>query len=220
MDYNTLIAAKSTDGSVASWTLDSRIVGSVPAIIDDAMAAIFRRLRHWRMLTKVDIQLTQGSDTIALPDDFLESVQLSITGTEFGILRMRTPEYLDAGAQFDAQGNRAQAKPMAYAVAGTNIELDYVADKTYPATLRYYAQPAALSATNPTNFLTVFYPRLVRCAIMMCAVEWMKESGQGSFDRTYWAQLTQAEITAAQAESDRVATRLRQPVTFDTAGDA
>ena len=38
---------------------------------------------------------------------------------------------------------------------------------------------------------------------MMMGAEWTKESNQGQYDRTYWAQQAAAELMEAQAQSDR-----------------
>jgi hypothetical protein len=68
--------------------------------------------------------------------------------------------------------------------------------------LIYYAQPAPLSSSL-TNFITNLYPRLMRCACMTQASEFMKDVGAGQIDRTYWEQAALAEIQFAQTESDR-----------------
>jgi len=70
--------------------------------------------------------------------------------------------------------------------------------------LIYYQQLAALSSSGD-NFLTTMYPRLMRCACMAAASEFVKDSGQGNFDRTYWENEAEKEIMMAQAESDRQA---------------
>ena len=79
-------------------------------------------------------------------------------------------------------------------------------------------QPAPLSVSNTSNFLTTAYPRLMRCAIMAAACEYVKDSGQGNFDRTYWAQLTQVEIDQAQAESDRARRAVQAGIILEGGG--
>jgi hypothetical protein len=81
--------------------------------------------------------------------------------------------------------------------------LDSPPDVAYGYGLLYFQQPALLSTTNETNFLTTYYPRLLRVATMLEATEWVKEVGTGQFDRTYWLQQFEEEIGKAQEQSDR-----------------
>jgi hypothetical protein len=179
-------------------------------MIEEAESMVYRRLRHWRMLVSPTAgTMTQGVDQIPPPADFLDPYLLYITGASaqvpgYGpqLISLGTPEQIIGSFAWDAAGVRLQMTPQMYYFDQTNIQLNCPPDRAYPYSLIYYQQPAPLSAVNPTNFLTQYYPRLMRAAIMAGATEWTKESATGQFDRSYWIQVAQAEIDEAQMESD------------------
>lgn len=203
MDYSMLVASRTTPGSLATWANDSRIQSDTPEIVLEAESWIYRRLRHWKMLTApLPGSLTIGQDFIAMPADCLEPFQMWTTGNFYQAIIQKTPQEVVANWSFDGNGNRVLQQPMMFWFNGTNIYFDSPPDQAYAYVLQYYQQPPPLAVTN-TNFLTQTYPRLLRCACMAATVEWMKDSGQGQFDRTYWDTLAQDEIEKAQTESDR-----------------
>lgn len=210
MDYTQLTAARGVPGSLSTWVNDSRIQGDVPEIILEAESWIYRRLRHWLMLTPPLIgNMTanaQGTaspvDSIPLPADFLEACFLTITGIYQLTLAQKTYQEVVSNWSFDGNGYRVPQQPIMYYFDQSAIRFDSPPDLAYQYALIYFQQPPAL-AVSGSNFLTTTYPRLVRCACMAAATEWMKDSGQGNFDRTYWDTLAQDEIEKAQAESDR-----------------
>jgi len=203
MDYTQLTASRTTPGSIAAWLNSSRIQADTPEIVLEAESWIYRRLRHWRMLTApIPGMLTTGEDFIPLPADCLEPFQMWTTGNFQQCISQRTPQEVLANWCFDGQGNRVQQQPMMFYFDQLNIYFDSPPDQAYAYVLQYYQQPAPL-AVSISNFLTQTYPRLLRCACMAAACEWEKDSGQGNFDRTYWDQLAQDEIEKAQTESDR-----------------
>lgn len=204
MDYVTLCGDKSVAGSIGNWVNDSRIPSVADALINEAMNNIFMQLRHWRMQTPLLPQtFAQGADSVIVPDDFIEPALLVYTGNQKARMQLVTIEELSALITYDASGNRQAGQPLNFAMAGGILQLDLVTDKAYNWLMSYYQRPVALSSSNPTNWLTQLYPRLVRSAIMLAATEWMKDSGQGTFDRTYWTVVFQQQVQAAQADSDR-----------------
>lgn len=210
MDYTTLIAAKSTAGSVANWLNSAQLTAAAPTIVSDAEAIIYRRLRHWRMTVETTGSMSLANDFIAPPDTasnpFLEAKSLFITGVNFAKLTMKTEQEVKASYVYDGNGNRVASQPMVFyqtMVAGAPaLKFDNIPDQTYPYELVIYQQPTPL-ATSITNFLTNQYPRLMRAACMVGAAEFMKDVGAGNYDRTYWEQIVDAEILIAQYESDR-----------------
>jgi hypothetical protein len=152
--------------------------------------------------------MTIGADQILMPGDALEMDFLMIAGLAGGTLYQQEliqvqPNQIYQAWTYDGSGVRIQQTPMRYSFNQTFLQLDNQPDLAYPYVYTYYQLPPVLSATNPTNFLTVFYPRLVRCAVMMMGAEWTKENVQGQYDRTYWEQAVQVELMEAQAQSDR-----------------
>lgn len=210
MDYTTLIAAKTTAGSLANWGNHASIQDSASTIIGEAESAIYRRLRHWRMLTEVTGTLTVAQDylTISGITNYLEDKTLWLNGLVGGSVyqqrvKRKTPEEVKQLYCFDGTGVRVQQTPQVFYNNGTQFKFDSPPDLAYPYELLFYQQPAALSGSNTTNWLTIYYPRLLRCALMAGVAEFMKDAGMGNYDRTYWEQNTETEIMVAQVESDR-----------------
>lgn len=203
MNYAMLIAAKGTPGAVATWVNNSLIANDVPEIVLEAESWIYRRLRHWRMLTPPYAgTMSAGTDNVAYPADMIEPFLFWTTGIYFQIMPMRPVSEVIANWSYDGAGARVQQRPQMYYFDQSAIRFDSPPDQNYPYNMIYYQQLAPL-ATSGSNFLTDTYPRLMRCACMAAACEWMKDSGQGNYDRTYWDTLAQDALDAAQAESDR-----------------
>lgn len=204
MTYSTLTGAKTVAGSIASWVNHSAVEAAAPSIVDEAESMIYRRLRHWRMLGRTTGVFTIGNDYIALSGvaRYLEDKAFYITGVNFDKLTRKTEQEVIANYGYDASGARINEMPEIYYNDATNFWFDAPSDQAYPWLLTFYQQPVALS-TSGTNFLTEYYPRLLRCACMIGASEFMKDAGLGNFDRTYWEQNALAEVAVAQQESDR-----------------
>ena len=208
--WTTLTGASTVDGSIAGWLNHSSITGVADTIVADAEAFIYRDLRHWRMLTSTTGTFTSNAggsptvtDYIAIPADYLEDKVLYVTGIYYQKMERRTMEEVIAAYGYDGSGYRIPQQPMWYFNDQTNLKFDSPPDQAYPYLLYYYQQPQALSASNTTNFLTQFYPRLLRCACCALAAEYMKDAGQGNYDRSYWEQAAMLELSKAQVESDR-----------------
>lgn len=204
MNYAELISGTGSAGSIATWANHAALQTAAPTIVTEAEAFIYRRLRHWQMLTSTSGTMTASGATLTLPADYLEDKAFYFTGTAFGRLKRRTMQEVLSHYSYDGSGNRVYTKPSEYFNDKSNLQFDAPTNTTYPFMLWYYQQPAALGTGTglTTNFLTGKYPRLMRAACMTQAAEFMKDAGVGSYDRTYWANMTQVELDAAQKESD------------------
>jgi hypothetical protein len=203
--YSILTGAKGTPGSIATWMNNSQIVNDTPQILSEAQSWIYRRLRHWRMFpAPVTGTLTVGNDYLTPPADMLEPAFLLTTGQYFQEITQKTYQEVVLAWNYTGTGTtRVQQQPTIYYFDQSAIRFDSPPDQAYTYALLYFQQPADLSASNETNFLTQFYPRLLRLSCQAGAAEWLKDNGQGAYDRTYWDELAQDEIEKAQAESDR-----------------
>lgn len=208
LQYSTLVASSATAGSIAAWLNHQAIAAAAPTIVMEAEAWIYRDLRHWRMLTQTSGNFTANSpggatpiDYIPLPADYLEDKTLYITGTQYSKMTRKTLEEVWASYGYDGNGFRIVQQPLIYYNDQTNLKFDSPPDQAYPYTLYYYQQPNSLQVTN-TNFLTQFYPRLLRVVCCMMAAEFMKDVGQGTYDRMYWTEISGMELAKAQSESD------------------
>lgn len=200
--YTTLIASSTTAGSLANWLNSAQVANAAPTIVSEIEAAIYQRLRHWKMIKSATGTLTTGTATLALPSDYLEVKTLYITGTNYAKLTMKPEEEVIASYSYDGTGTRVNQQPMIYYSDQSNFNFDSPPDQNYPYVLTYYQTPTPLS-TSITNFLTDMLPRMLRAGCMMAAAEFMKDVGQGQYDRTYWDSEFEKEIMIAQMASDR-----------------
>jgi hypothetical protein len=201
MSYATLAGAKSAAGSIRNWINKGDV--DPDTILEDAQTTIYLRLRHWRMKTEATGTMSIGTDSITLPTDFIEERSgIWITGVYRQKLLKADEDKIQSMYDYDSTGARITGQPNWFYISGSSAKFDYVPDQAYPYLLPYYAQPALLSNSNQTNFLTTFAPRLLRSACMLAACEWVKEVGQGQFDRTYWQQQVDGLLGAFQGASD------------------
>ena len=204
MDYGMLVGAQGAPGSISRWINYGPVQQEAPEIVVEAESWVYRRLRHWKMLTPpVTGNLTIGQDFLPNPADMLEPFLLVTTGQFFQEITQKPMQEVIANWAFTGTGvTRVQQQPLMFAFDQSAMRFDSPPDQAYAYAFIYYQQPQPLSVTN-TNFLTQTYPRLMRLTCMAAACEFAKDSGQGQYDRTYWDQLAQDEIDKAQAESDR-----------------
>jgi hypothetical protein len=212
MDYTTLVANKTVAGSICNWI--NRDTTDGVTILTEAQAHIYTRLRHWRMKAEVEDFLVYGQPWIDTPDDFIDVREFRLTGNYNTRLRRGDERSIQAFYNYDVNGIRVLETPGRYYVGGPGLNFDAVPDNEYPYLLTYYQVPQALGADNETNWVTRFYPRLLRSACMLLSVEFEKEAGQGSFDRTYWQGIFEGERQEVQAKSDIVERASDAPVEF------
>lgn len=205
MDYNQLIGPAGTTGSIASWVNSTACQAAAPTIVEEAFSFIYPRLRHWQMLTSTSGTATASATSLSLPGDYLEDKRLRLTGTNARNLSRKPLQEVIDNQCYDSAGARVLQPPSIFSNDKSSLIFDTALDKAYSFTFWYYQRPAALgtATASSTNFLTGQYPRLVRTACMIGACEFMKDNGQGNYDRTYWEQEAEKEIMNANNESDR-----------------
>lgn len=118
-------------------------------------ANLNRRLRtHWQEST-INIPTVVAQASYALPGDFLEVRELSITSTSpVFVLDYLSPAQLD-----DTWGLSTTSLPANYTLESTNLRLGPLPDAVYTLRLEYFATIPAL-ATNTTNWLMGVGPDL------------------------------------------------------------
>lgn len=197
MDYAMLIGPADDDGSIKRWVSDDEV--DAITILTEAQDWIYSRLRDWRMLS-IDTTLTMSTsaETLTAPTDFIKPVSFNITGTDKGRLELFSPERIEKEWAYDSDGNLVTGKPGGFYMRGSTIQLNKKPDSAYTTRLLYYAKPADLGNSNTTNFLTDFYPRILRCACVAFAYEWKRKTDE----KTYWLNIAAAEIEARHMQSD------------------
>lgn len=205
MDYTTLVASKSTAGSLKNWI--NRDTIDAETVLTEAEALIWTTLRHWKMKAEATGTMTIGTASITLPTDLLDSRDLRITGIYSTRLKKGDERSVQNRYCYDGSGVRINQMPQWFYLSGLNAVFDNPADIAYPYLLSYYGRPAALSGTNTTNFLTTDAPRLLRSACMLIACEFEKEAGQGIYqpvyNSRYWQEQLDLQMGALQVMSDQ-----------------
>jgi hypothetical protein len=109
-------------------------------------------LRVREMESTAALVTVGGTNSVALPSDFLEARSLSIEyGGQFIELKYESPSVLqpyDSGI------------PMAFTIKGSTLVFNVTPDGVYDLNLDYYAKPTALTATNSTNVILTNYPEI------------------------------------------------------------
>lgn len=172
MDYSTLVAEKSVSGSIKDWLNYERIPSE--AILTEAQAWIYGRMRHEDMVREASVMIALGASSAAKPSGFLDPIHLGIPGYA-PTLAYRDRERFRATLALDVDAALPAGMPTAYALFGDTLKFNTEADQAYTAHAVFYGTPDALSADNETNFLTDRYPTLLRRACLMFAAESRKE---------------------------------------------
>lgn len=169
MSYTTLVADKSTEGSIKYFVRHSE----VPSIycLERAQDAIYQILRVREMLTRYEGTISAGASTITLPTGVLEPKVLLRTGSYKGKIRIFDPDHFESRVGEDENSAVYPGTPTSCTYDGTTLYLDAMADQDYPYRLWYMAKPAYLSASNGTNFLTTRYGNILEAMCKHYAYE-------------------------------------------------
>lgn len=176
-DYDELKAA------VADFLNRDDLTAAIPTFIRLAEGRIDRDLRHWRMERRSVAELdTQYS---AIPADFLQPIRLQITDAPTSdVTPISTAQMLQVRGDRDDRVGR----PTNYALTAGGIELYPTPDKTYNASLVYYARVPALSPSNTTNWLLSEAPDVYLYGALVHSAPYLKDDSRLQVWETLLAQ--------------------------------
>jgi hypothetical protein len=117
--------------------------------------------------------------------DTVDSVAVT-TATGGGALATYTANNLVAGA------------PSQWSVWNERFMFDTAHDTATAYKQLYYRTPPLLSASNPSNFLTVRYPKLIRLATQSSAADFMKDDGE--YAKSFGALTTLIQSIAVEQD--------------------
>lgn len=138
---------------ILAWINRAEIEQAIPTFITMAEATFNREVRHRRMMTRKTANLTTAR--LALPTDWLEAVNIQISGTNAGSrLEYVSPFELDR-----VRDRTTSGQPEVYSLVADEIEFAPTPNATYTVEMLYYAKIPAL-ATNTTNWLLSEAPDL------------------------------------------------------------
>lgn len=173
ISYSTLVAAKTTVGSIAYMLNFDRVDSA--GIVNKAEKFIYRKIRVREMLVIGDpLTIALDANTADLPARFLDPVHLGIPGF-IHTLTMRDTESFRGALAFDQDAELPTAMPTELTVDGTLVHFNTNADQAYTGRFTYFRRPAPLSGSNETNWATDRYPDLFERTCLMYALEERKE---------------------------------------------
>ena len=187
-NYSDLLTA------LSNWSKRTDLTSVYPDFVSLAEARMSKDLRIRSQVSTATLTCVAGTQTVALPSDFLEAENLTITSTTpQGSLSVVTPEYMDR--KYPAGYSTAQ--PAVYCTIGSNFLLGPTPDAAYTISLVYYTKVPSLQ-TNSTNWLMTNHPAIYLAACMA-------ELSAYTFDDeriSAWNERYQAEITAIRKADD------------------
>lgn len=193
LTYSTLVAGKTTAGSIANFVNRSDL--PVASILNETESWIYQRMRVREMQARGTLTFTTAAQTASLPSRFLDPI--SFTPYTWGD---PLPLFHENALQDyrDENGNLLSAVPSRWSIIGETAYVDVLPISTFSGVLMYYAQPADLSGSNETNFMTTRYPKLLRHACMAMAYEHMKDTDRSAG----YMQLAEADLQEAMRTND------------------
>jgi hypothetical protein len=195
MDFTSLTADKTTSGSIRRWVNHADVDSD--AVLEDAQALIFQTLRVREMRSEfTPLTLSAGDSYKALPAGFLDPVALH-DQTNTIKLKLRAEEWLADKRAYE-NGVLTTGTPHNYAIFSEALQFDVAYEAAATLRLLGFRAPTLLSLANPTNFLTVRYPHILRAAALARAFSYRNSDERADKELTLLA----AYIAKANAESD------------------
>ena len=141
--------------SLQNWLAraDADIVARIPEFIDLAEAQFNRDIIHRSMETQATLNTVAGTETVALPSDYIEARAAVIESTPTSVLTLVTPQQLATNWSEGSSGI-----PSEYTIIGSNIHLGKLPDAVYDITLTYYQRIPALTDVATTNWMLTNNP--------------------------------------------------------------
>ena len=150
MAFDSYSSLKST---IATYLARSDLTSIIPDFIRLAETRLQRDIRTRQMLVVATATTTGGNSTVGLPTDFLEMRDIHINTTPVSTLRYKAPN-----AFYETSRVTDGGKPNDYTILGAEMQLAPIPDTTYTLQMLYYAKPAVLSDSNPSNVFLANYP--------------------------------------------------------------
>lgn len=196
MNYTTLIADKSTEGSIKYFVRHSEVPSA--SILDSAQSFIYARLRVREMVNRIYATISEGENAITLPERFREPISFWLTGSFKSRLTLLDHDHFEQrlGERDDATPYEGQ--PTEYAIDGNAIWFNTTADQDYPCRLWYYGTPLPLAPTNLSNFLTDRYPDMLEAALKYYAYRHREDDSLAD----KWMRHAIDSVQTANAEHD------------------
>ena len=203
--YSTLVGTKETDGSIKNWINWNKAPATT--ILTEAEAFIYSQLRVREMRKLTSGTITEGASTLAMPADFIAPISFRRTGNSAGIIEVLDEAHFESLLALDESNAFMEGTPTKCMIIEEPpiAYFDCEADDDITYRLVYFARPAALSASNETNWLTTRYPMLLRATCLGFANQHYKDSAAAG----EWLSAASGLIASANSEDDQARQILR-----------
>jgi hypothetical protein len=188
---------------------DTEISGNAADIVTLAEARLKRDLPLRVTWTSTTLTGTPGSRSIALPSNYVEPQSLFLT--TFGVQTMLKPE-IAGNIEYGATGGT----PSAWAIAGSNIDLDVPCDQAHTFTF-HYRKSLSLSDSSPTNDLLTQHPDAYLFACLFEAAMLIQDF-EAAVAWNERAKITIESVADSDARSRSVATLSVDPAIVTPGG--
>ena len=207
-DYATLVAPKSTEGSIAYFVNTDKF--SATTALEEAEAFIFQDLWVKEMRAVTQNTLTASSDELSPPSGFVAPLALNLI-YQSGVhkIRLVDPEQLEFRRRYNNVTLESD-QPCFFTYMDEKLIFDVNADQAYTYRLVSMNESTRLSGTNTTSFLTQKFPDILRAAAVAKANEQLKNNAE----RDHWLKMSAVLIERANVKSDLAYSGLE--VDFDT----
>lgn len=142
--------------TIANYLARTDLTAIIPDFITLAELRLRRELRLRQMLKVATTTTTANDSTVELPSDFLEMRDLHLNTDPISVLKYDSPNIFYRNARANITG-----KPIQYTVLANDFQLAPIPDSNYTLQMLYYAAPAFLSTTNPSNVFLANCPDLL-----------------------------------------------------------
>lgn len=175
--------------SIASWLHRSDMTAIIPDLVVLAEARIARDLRIRRMITDTTLATVGGTQSVALPSDYLEVENISVaTSPERDLVYMNIQSM---NVKYPVGGYTGT--PVAYTLEGNNLLLGPTPDTVYSLPILYYARFAALTVT-PTNWLLTNHPNVYLFGALAEAGDYVRDGESlGKWESKYQQAVKQLQ---------------------------
>lgn len=184
--------------SLSSWLHRSDLTDTIADLVVLAESRLSRDLRLQAQIDFATLACVADQNYVELPADYLEAKSITLVDDTGSPLTYQSPEQL--GARFPVGG--PSGRPTVYTVAGDRLFLGPTPDSTYSISLTYFAQFAALSDDEDTNWLLTKHPSLYLFAALAEAAPFMEEDPRAAL----WEAKYGRDKDALQLADDKAAT--------------
>jgi hypothetical protein len=179
--------------SIADWLNRDDLTSVIPDFISLAEADFNRKLRHYKMIERVDATL--DSRYVQLPANWIETIRFGITSSPTYRLEIIGIEDM---LQYRQQNADTAGRPKFYSHVGESIEVFPTPDGEYGMQLTYYESIPALSDSNTYNWLLQADPDIYLYGALLQSAPYLLDDNR----IPVWTTLYQNGLASLQKASD------------------